>query len=130
MLGYSNTSSKILDLVNENYGDSNDYSTAIEKAFKQWWKTNADLGNRILKGDLDVEVEYTDDKFEKPCGYEATMNSAFVDVEDYIDEIGKYIEGKIPAIKYESFDYDEDTEDITWKFSQNTSIPDFGDNIF
>ena len=126
----------ILSRLNENYGDNKDYSRDIEKIVKKWWKENADLGSRILKGPIEVKAEYTDDEFQKPYKYTCSMQGYLIDVQDWADEIGQYVSDNIQSVTYtgfKEFKADEDVDhmdgDVDLYFSQETGIPDFGNNI-
>lgn len=116
--------------LKENFGDTEDYSSKILSLFKRWWKENADLGIRIFKGIPSIDTKYTNDEFHKPLEYYITLNTFWVDVEDYADEIGKYVADSIPSIEFKGFVHNtnkksEDYEDIVWTFTQNQDIPNF-----
>lgn len=139
-----NLYSKIIEesTLKENYGDNKDYSNEIQKLFKQWFKENADRWVRatqfLTSGyDLDIEVRDMGQGSNKCKVYKVTNYSIFVDVQDYADEIGKYISDKIPALEFVKSKYidkpllsgDEDAGDLIFYFKQQIGIPDFGEDI-
>jgi len=131
---YNNKTFKESDKLNE-YGDVKDYSSDIETLFKKWFKKNADLFTRAIQSisssyDLDIVEKESGSGADKKKIYKVTNKSPFIEVEDYADEIGEFISDNIPGLKFEESNYDNKDENITWIFSQQLGMPDFGDNIY
>ena len=123
------------DKLEENFGDTTDYTEQIKKLVKQWWKENADLGIRLFKGGVEVEAKYTEDEFHKPVAYKCTMSALFVETEEFAEEIGIYVAERIPSIEYVKFTHDDEVasenyEDVCIYWKQNQEMPDFGENIY
>lgn len=131
---YNNKTFKESDKLNE-YGDVKDYSSDIETLFKKWFKKNADLFTRAIQSisssyDLDIVEKESGSGADKKKIYKVINKSPFIEVEDYADEIGEFISDNIPGLKFEGSNYDNKDENITWIFSQQLGMPDFGDNIY
>ena len=121
--------------LEENFGDTTDYTDQIKKLVKQWWRENADLGIRLFKGGVEVEAKYTEDEFHKPVAYKCTMSALFVETEEFAEEIGIYVAERIPSIEYVKFTHDDEVasenyEDVCIYWKQNQEMPDFGENIY
>lgn len=119
------------EAINENFGDTTDYTNKIESLVKEYWKSLEDKKLFDAIADIETEVETTDDEFSKPLAYNVDIATMRKGLNDRADEIGAYVEDRIPAIEYKGY---KDTKildsdfgsDVTLKFTQNQEMPDFG----
>ena len=123
------------DKINENFGDTTDYTSKIEKIIKEYWKSLEDKKLFDAIADIETQVKTTDDEFQKPLAYYVEIATMRKGLNDRADEIGEYVADKIPSIEYAGY---RDTKildsdfgsDVTLKFTQSQEMPDFGENIF
>lgn len=119
------------ETINENFGDTTDYTNKIESLVKEYWKQLEDKKLFDAIADIETEVETTNDEFKKPLAYNVDIATMRKGLNDRADEIGAYVEDKIPAIEYKGY---KDTKildsdfgsDVTLRFTQNQEMPDFG----
>lgn len=121
--------------INENFGDTKDYSRQIEQYVKEYWKSLDDKKLFDAIADIEIEVETTGDEFRKPVAYNVDIATMRKGLNDRADAIGAYVADRIPSIKYEGYKdtkmFDTDFgSDTTLRFTQNQEMPDFGDHIF
>lgn len=143
MINKAKREDKSKDSINESkqlneYGDTKDHSSEIEELFLKWFKERTSLGVRFwqsmsMSNSLDVTAKESGEGSDRKIVYTVVNNSPFVEVEEWADEIGQYIANNV-HIKYNGFTYndksffsgDETAGDITWTFTQQIGIPDFG----
>lgn len=123
------------ETINENFGDTTDYSNKIESCIKEYWKQLEDKKLFDAIADIEIEVESTDDEFRKPLAYNVDIATMRKGLNDRADEIGAYVADKIPSLEYVGYKDTKilDTDfgsDTTLRFTQNQDMPDFGDHIF
>lgn len=121
--------------ITENFGDTTDYSNKIESCIREYWEQLEDKKLFDAIADIEIEVESTDDEFRKPLAYNVDIATMRKGLNDRADKIGAYVADRIPSIGYVGYKDTKilDTDfgsDTTLRFTQDQSMPDFGDHIF
>lgn len=116
--------------LNENFGDTTDYSSKIESLIKSWYANHR--GPKLLDYiDVEIELTRTNDEFKKPRVYSVNISGLRKGLNDKADDIGNYVADNISSLEYKGF---EDTKildtdfgsDVTLTFEQpDKGIPDF-----
>ena len=116
--------------LNENFGDTTDYSSKIESLIKSWYASHR--GPKLLDYiDIEIELTHTNDEFKKPRVYSVNISGLRKGLNNKADDIGNYVADNISSLEYKGF---EDTKildtdfgsDVTLTFEQpDKGIPDF-----